>query len=91
MRVVRLSIHAASHRWMACTLLGRAGSGLVVLRWSLESVPTQPTWLRKLPATYHHWNLAVGQAAETIRRESFNPKVQGSVPCASTKMLCKFG
>ena len=25
---------------------------------------------------------------ETIRLESLNPKVQGSIPCASTKMLC---
>ena len=23
-----------------------------------------------------------------IRRESLNPKVQGSIPCASTNMLC---
>jgi len=25
---------------------------------------------------------------ETIRLESLNPKVQGSIPCASTNMLC---
>jgi hypothetical protein len=28
---------------------------------------------------------------ETISRESLNPKVQGSIPCASTTSLCKFG
>jgi hypothetical protein len=28
---------------------------------------------------------------ETICRESLNPKVQGSIPCASTNMLCLRG
>src|SRR5713101_3920028 len=28
------------------------------------------------------------RCAETIWRESLNPKVQGSTPCASTKMFC---
>jgi hypothetical protein len=30
----------------------------------------------------------VVRCSETICRESLNPKVQGSIPCASTNMLC---